>query len=92
MKQIHFAMFGFLISTSAFAQSSVPPQLASAAAATGGSTIKLTKEQVQAAMPPLAAHFDEIDTNHLGYVTPAQIQQYVSNHPPQLPPPPSFPQ
>jgi hypothetical protein len=97
MKHLYLAAIGVLTTTLAFAQGSMPPQppsaaAASAAAATGGSTARITKEQLQATMPPLAAHFDEIDTTHQGYVTPQQIQQYMSNHSPQMPSPPQFPQ
>ena len=45
----------------------------------------LTKEQLQAVVPPLAAHFDEIDTTCQGYVTTAQIQQYLVKQVPQSP-------
>ncbi|RWA51228.1 hypothetical protein AU476_24290 [Cupriavidus sp. UYMSc13B] len=73
-----------------YAQSSVAPQPGSAAATSGG-PVRITKEHLQAAMPPLAAHFDEIDTNHQAHVMPVPIQQYVSKHQAQMPPPPQMP-
>ncbi len=38
---------------------------------------KLTREQAAAGMPMVAKHFDEIDTQKLGYVTLAQIAAFV---------------
>jgi hypothetical protein len=35
---------------------------------------KLTRQQAAAAMPMVAKHFDEIDTQHVGYVTLPQIE------------------
>ena len=35
---------------------------------------KLTREQATARMPMVAKHFDEIDTQHAGYVTLPQIE------------------
>ncbi|AFT89318.1 hypothetical protein [Paraburkholderia phenoliruptrix] len=38
---------------------------------------KLTREQAAAGMPMVASHFDEIDTQKTGYVTLAQIENYM---------------
>ncbi|WP_322042015.1 EF-hand domain-containing protein [Paraburkholderia sp. J67] len=38
---------------------------------------KLTREQAQAGMPRVAQHFDAIDTQHAGYVTLAQIEDFM---------------
>ena len=38
---------------------------------------KLTKDQAATGMPRVAQHFDEIDTQKLGYVTLAQIEQFM---------------
>ena len=38
---------------------------------------KLTKEQAAAGMPRVAQHFDEIDTQKLGYVTLPQIEDFI---------------
>jgi len=38
---------------------------------------KLTREQAQAGMPMVAQHFDEIDTQKAGFVTLAQIEDYM---------------
>jgi hypothetical protein len=38
---------------------------------------KLTREQAQAGMPRVAQHFDEIDTQHAGFVTLAQIEDFM---------------
>ncbi|MFM0567564.1 EF-hand domain-containing protein [Paraburkholderia caledonica] len=38
---------------------------------------KLTKEQAAASMPMVASHFDEIDTQKLGYVTLPEIEAYM---------------
>jgi hypothetical protein len=38
---------------------------------------KLTKEQAVAGMPMVASHFDEIDTQKLGYVTLPEIGAYM---------------
>jgi hypothetical protein len=38
---------------------------------------KLTREQASAGMPMVAEHFDEIDAQHLGYVTLSQIAEFV---------------
>ncbi|MFM0469865.1 EF-hand domain-containing protein [Paraburkholderia strydomiana] len=38
---------------------------------------KLTKEQAAAGMPMVASHFDEIDTQKLGYVTLPEIEAYM---------------
>src|ERR1700761_949753 len=35
---------------------------------------KLTREQAAAGMPMVAKYFDEIDTQHVGYVTLPQIE------------------
>jgi hypothetical protein len=94
MKQIYLAVLGLCAAAPVLAQTgmqlpALPPL----------DNVRLTREQLQTLMPPLAAHFDEIDSVHQGYVTGQQIQQYVSKHPPQptspsgqLPPPPQFTQ
>lgn len=101
MKRIYLTMLGLILATPVFAQSQTqqlpaPPTLPSV-----NPNAKVTKEQLQAIAPPLAAHFDEIDTKHLGYVTPLQIQQFLAKQAPQLPsqiptslpsPPPPLPQ
>lgn len=38
---------------------------------------KLTRAQAQAGMPRVASHFDEIDTQHQGYVTLEQIEGFM---------------
>jgi hypothetical protein len=38
---------------------------------------KLTREQAAAGMPMVAKHFDEIDTQKLGYVTLPQIAAFM---------------
>ena len=38
---------------------------------------KLTREQAAAGMPMVAKHFDEIDTQKLGYITLPQIEAFV---------------
>ncbi|QGZ63249.1 EF-hand domain-containing protein [Paraburkholderia acidisoli] len=38
---------------------------------------KLTRDQAQAGMPRVAQHFDEIDTQHAGFVTLAQIEDFM---------------
>lgn len=38
---------------------------------------KLTREQAQAGMPMVAQHFDEIDTQKAGFVTLAQIEDFM---------------
>ncbi|MBP0628774.1 MULTISPECIES: EF-hand domain-containing protein [unclassified Cupriavidus] len=38
---------------------------------------KLTREQAQAGMPMVASHFDQIDTQRLGYVTLPQIEAFM---------------
>ncbi|CAG4890681.1 EF-hand domain-containing protein [Paraburkholderia gardini] len=38
---------------------------------------KLTREQAAAGMPGVAKHFDEIDTQHAGYVTLSQIENLM---------------
>jgi hypothetical protein len=38
---------------------------------------KLTRAQAQAGMPKVAQHFDEIDTQQQGYVTLAQIEDFM---------------
>lgn len=38
---------------------------------------KLTREQAQTGMPRVAQHFDEIDTQHAGFVTLAQIEDFM---------------
>jgi hypothetical protein len=38
---------------------------------------KLTRAQAQAGMPRVAQHFDEIDTQHAGFVTLAQIEDFM---------------
>ncbi|WP_206952476.1 EF-hand domain-containing protein [Trinickia acidisoli] len=37
---------------------------------------KLTRQQAAAGMPMVARHFDEIDTQHAGFLTLAQIEAY----------------
>jgi hypothetical protein len=94
MKQIYLAVLGLCAAAPVLAQTgmqlpALPPL----------DNVRLTREQLQTLMPPLAVHFDEIDSGHQGYVTGQQIQQYVSKHPPQppssssqLPPPLQFTQ
>lgn len=41
---------------------------------------KLTKAQAQAGMPMVAKHFDEIDTQKVGYVTLEQIETFAQQH------------
>ena len=91
MKRIYMAMLGLLVATHVFAQSEVSQPPAPPALPTIDPNAKLTKAQLQSTMPPLAAHFDEIDTNHQGYVTPQQIQQFLSKRAPKLPSPPQLP-
>ncbi|NIE65794.1 EF-hand domain-containing protein [Burkholderia sp. Ax-1719] len=38
---------------------------------------KLTREQAQAGMPMVAQHFDAIDSQRAGYVTLAQIEDFM---------------
>jgi hypothetical protein len=38
---------------------------------------KLSKEEMQKGMPRLAEHFDEIDSNHDGQVTPAEMKTFI---------------
>lgn len=38
---------------------------------------KLTRAQAQSGMPMVAQHFDEIDTQHNGYITLAQIEDFM---------------
>ncbi|GAB2908973.1 hypothetical protein GCM10027093_53810 [Paraburkholderia jirisanensis] len=38
---------------------------------------KLTKDQAATGMPRVAQHFDEIDTQKVGYVTLPQIEQFM---------------
>jgi hypothetical protein len=38
---------------------------------------KLTREQAQAGMPKVAQHFDEIDSQKAGFVTLAQIEDFM---------------
>ncbi|WP_028227990.1 EF-hand domain-containing protein [Paraburkholderia ferrariae] len=38
---------------------------------------RLTRAQAQAGMPMVARHFDEIDTQQQGYVTLAQIEDFM---------------
>lgn len=94
MKQIHLLMSALLATAPVFAQSQAlqlptPPSLPN-----NDPNAKLTKAQLQVLMPPLAEHFDRIDTAHQGYVTPAQIQQYLAKQMPQQQPsqfPPKIP-
>jgi len=39
---------------------------------------KLTRAQAQTGMPRVAQHFDEIDAQKQGYVTLAQIEQFMA--------------
>lgn len=41
---------------------------------------KLTRSEAQAGMPRVAAHFDQIDSAHLGYVTLEQIRQLAAQY------------
>ncbi|CAM2152046.1 EF-hand domain-containing protein [Pararobbsia alpina] len=41
---------------------------------------KLTQAQAAAGMPMVAQHFDQIDVNKAGYVTLAQIEDYMQQH------------
>jgi hypothetical protein len=39
---------------------------------------KLTKQQAELGMPRVAQHFDQIDTQKVGYVTLPQIEQFLA--------------
>ena len=39
---------------------------------------KLTRAQAAAGMPMVAKHFDQIDTQHAGYVTLRQIEMFMA--------------
>lgn len=70
---------GILAAAPVFAQNTMQQKLeARFAAADVNHDGKLTKAEAQAGMPRLAEHFDEIDSMHKGYVTLAQIEQYVA--------------
>jgi hypothetical protein len=89
MKKMIVVLVLCIVSATASAQSALPPgdtprggrsmqqlQARFASANTTGDG-KLTREQAAAGMPMVAKHFDEIDTQHLGYVTLAQIEDLM---------------
>jgi hypothetical protein len=41
---------------------------------------KLTRDQATSGMPMVAKHFDEIDTQKVGYVTLQQIEEFMQQH------------
>jgi hypothetical protein len=86
MKKMIAVLLLCIVSAVASAQSALPPadaprgeramqqlQARFARANTTGDG-KLTREQATAGMPMVAKHFDEIDTQHAGYVTLPQIE------------------
>jgi hypothetical protein len=81
MKRIGLLLISLLIASAASAQTGMQQKLeARFASADVDHDGKLTKSEAQAGMPRVAAHFDEIDSAHAGYVTLDQIEQYVAQH------------
>ncbi|MGT2477255.1 EF-hand domain-containing protein [Paraburkholderia terrae] len=89
MKRIHLLLLALVVTTPVFAQGQAPQLPSPPSMSSIDPNARLTKEQLQALMPPLAAHFDEIDTTRRGYVTSAQIQQFLAKQ--VLQPPSQFP-
>lgn len=90
MKKFLATLILCIASSAAFAQSAPAPMAGGArmehameqlqsrfAAANTTHDGKLTKDQAAAGMPRVAQHFDEIDTQKAGYVTLAQIEQFM---------------
>ncbi|WP_042269914.1 EF-hand domain-containing protein [Paraburkholderia heleia] len=70
---------GILAAAPIIAQSTISLKLeARFAAADVDHDGKLTRAEAQAGLPLLAGYFDEIDSTRQGYVTLAQIEQYVA--------------
>ncbi|ALK32926.1 EF-hand domain-containing protein [Burkholderia plantarii] len=80
MKRLSIILVALVAASSAYAQSSMQQKLEQRfAAADADHDGKLTLAEAQAGMPRLAAHFDEIDTAHQGYVTLDQIEQFAAS-------------
>lgn len=90
MKQMTAMLVLALVSTGAIAQADAPPARGGAQAghivqqlqtrfANANTTQdgKLTRDQAAAGMPRVAQHFDEIDTQHAGFVTLPQIEDFM---------------
>jgi hypothetical protein len=89
MKKMIAVLVLCIVSAAALAQSAPPPgetprgqratQQLQARFASANTTQdgKLTREQAAAGMPMVAKHFDEIDTQHVGYVTLPQIENLM---------------
>jgi hypothetical protein len=71
-----------LFAAPVFAQNATMQQKVAArfAAADANHDGKLTLAEAQAGMPRIAAHFDEIDTAHAGYITEQQVEAFVAQH------------
>lgn len=81
MKRALIILVTTLVVSPAFAQGNMQQMLETRfAAADVNHDGKLTREEAQAGMPRVAAHFDEIDTTHQGYVTLGQIEQFAAEH------------
>ncbi|WP_144113451.1 EF-hand domain-containing protein [Paraburkholderia sp. BCC1886] len=81
MKRLSLLFAALLLAAPVFAQSTMQQKLeARFAAADADHDGKLTPAEAQTGMPRLYAHFDEIDTAHKGYVTLAEIEQYLVQH------------
>lgn len=89
MKKMIAVLVLCIVSATASAQDALPPgdtvragramqqlQARFASANTTGDG-RLTREQAAAGMPMVAKHFDEIDIQHLGYVTLPQIENLM---------------
>jgi hypothetical protein len=89
MKRVLVTLAICILSTAAMAQTATPPaggmrmermlqqlqtRFANANTTHDG---KLTREQAAAGMPRVAQHFDEIDTQKMGFVTLAQIEDFM---------------
>jgi hypothetical protein len=90
MKQMIAVLVLCIVSAGALAQSAPPPSGDSARTARAMQQLqtrfasantthdgKLTRDQAAASMPMLASHFDEIDTQRAGFVTLAQIEDFM---------------
>jgi hypothetical protein len=89
MKKMIAVLVLCIVSATASAQGALPPgettrgeralQQLQARFASANTTRdgKLTREQAAAGMPTIAKHFDEIDTQHVGYVTLPQIEDLM---------------
>ncbi|MGF6757143.1 EF-hand domain-containing protein [Paraburkholderia sp. GAS42] len=90
MKQMIAVLVLCIVSAGASAQSALPPESGRArveramqqvqtrfASANTTHDGKLTRDQAAAGMPMLAQHFDEIDTQHAGFVTLSQIEDFM---------------